>query len=750
MNIIKRISTKRRKTKILYRDIGLPERLIQILLKNKKYRTTQDNQYLIQNYEHFSSFQKILKNYKEGELMLESIFKKLDLVLYEPGKVIYSSNDIISSMFYILYGSVKIIRNVLTSLASPKRKRFSPKKSPKKMHDKSKNYKSNDLDTIKEEEKKNSIMKLGFCKKIMKAMKKKRETEVIKKPNINDIDLSEYEAIISKGDEYGFDEINSFRRKNTAKANSLCIIGFLSKEDYKYIFEKTEIIKKNDILKFLEGLQIFKNRNNDKIINNMYNCLKERHINVGETLVEYGEEIKNFYIIRKGFFQVEIKMKETIKNEFNDINSFGNYNDKEKTENIKYEAKNYYTNEQIFKLITYGKGEFLGDIEFYLESKKYLTKIICKSNSSLVYEISYDDFINYMTLGLKKTLIKEAKEKLEYYRKRVKDIRILKSNKINNRNKYKQIILNKLEEEKGEIFKEMENKNNGLYIYEQKHRKRLKTSSFNANINRNIFSINDNLIKGKYNNYMNKIKEIRNKKQNDYLSIYNQPNEYKSPTSIKKSHKKIRLFLNNDNKNQDSPIKVFNLKYNTPLSASYKDKVLQTLPIKRGFSNSIKIKDVYMNNIEIQNKIKNSGFNNIFTNTIEDGFSSNRDIMRNILSKKFIPKTPNDKILKAYSYLFAKDSSNKNYFKRFDTFNRINNYNTQDYSFLRTNDKSSNDSNSNINNILTLKTVENKVTNLKKTVPLLNEILGNKKELTLKEFNLKKYKNFNINYNNFS
>jgi CRP-like cAMP-binding protein len=167
----------------------------------------------------------------------------------------------------------------------------------------------------------------------------------------------------------------------------------------------------------------------------MYNCLKERHINVGETLVEYGEEIKNFYIIRKGFFQVEIKMKETIKNEFNDINSFGNYNDKEKTENIKYEAKNYYTNEQIFKLITYGKGEFLGDIEFYLESKKYLTKIICKSNSSLVYEISYDDFINYMTLGLKKTLIKEAKEKLEYYRKRVKDIRILKSNKINNRNK---------------------------------------------------------------------------------------------------------------------------------------------------------------------------------------------------------------------------------------------------------------------------------------------------------------------------
>ena len=80
--------------------------------------------------------------------MLESIFKKLDLVLYEPGKVIYSSNDIISSMFYILYGSVKIIRNVITSLASPKRKRYSPKKSPKKMHDKSRNYKSNDLDTI--------------------------------------------------------------------------------------------------------------------------------------------------------------------------------------------------------------------------------------------------------------------------------------------------------------------------------------------------------------------------------------------------------------------------------------------------------------------------------------------------------------------------------------------------------------------------------------------------------------------------
>ena len=54
-------------------------------------------------------------------------------------------------------------------------------------------------------------------------------------------------------------------------------------------------------------------------------------------------------------FVKKLQLLEKIKNAFNDIDSFGNYNAKEKTENIKYESKNFYTKEENFKIITYGK-----------------------------------------------------------------------------------------------------------------------------------------------------------------------------------------------------------------------------------------------------------------------------------------------------------------------------------------------------------------------------------------------------------
>ena len=193
---------------------------------------------------------------------------------------------------------------------------------------------------------------MGFVIKLIKAMKKNL---VKKESDLNDFDFYDNE-ILSKGDEFGFDEINEKRRKYSVKAKTSCIIGFLSKEDWQYIFEKTEVMKKNDMIKFLEGLQIFRNRNNDKIINNIYNSINEKFVNIGDTLVKRGEELKKFYIIRKGYFQVEIKMKEIIRNAFNDIDSFGNYNDKEKTENIKYEAKIIIQRKKILKLSLMVKG----------------------------------------------------------------------------------------------------------------------------------------------------------------------------------------------------------------------------------------------------------------------------------------------------------------------------------------------------------------------------------------------------------
>ena len=742
MNLIKHLMTNKARAK--YKELGLSEILISIFIKQKKYRTLQDNLYLIQNYEYFDCFQKILKNYKEGELMLETIFKKLDFVLFDPGKVIYSSNDIISNMFYIFYGSVKIDKNKVTTL---------PKiRSPKKMKNKKIKYKG-ELDVIKE---KKEFRQLAFTIKLINAMKKNL---IKKESDLSDMDFNDNEIILSKGDEYGFDEINENRRKYTVVTKSSCIIGFLSKEDWQYIFEKTDVIKKNDMLKFLEGLQIFKNRSSDKIIYNIYNSINEKHVNIGETLVNYEEDLKKFYIIRKGYFQVEIKIKEKIKNAFNDISSFGNYNNKEKTENIKYEAKNYYTQEDNFKIITYGKGEFLGDIEFYLDSKKYLTKILCKSSSSVVYEIKYEDLMTYMTPNLKETLLKEGKLKLEYFRKRINEMKIMKSTKINNKNKYKQIILNKLEEEKGEIFNDMENKTNGLFLYELKRRKRLKTASFNKNMI-DIYENNDYMKnKFKYKNYINKMKQTKNKIRRNYLSIYNKDNikfENKLifPTSVKKNKTNLRLYKENklsNNNYKDSPSKILNTILSNSMTPNNKGKILPLKGTKMvsisPFLNSVPNKTININNIKAKNEINSVNKKNL--KTVENELSPKVDIIKRLLSRKFIPKTPNEKILKAYSILCKNEAYRKNDLIINEAIG-INYYNTQEYSFLRTNDKSLNDNessyNSNIFNNLKKDKNNNNKFNLKKTIPLLTEIVCNKKEMNLKGLYSKKYKNYNVNY----
>ena len=734
MNLIKHIITNKAKAKC--KELGLSEELISIYLKPKQYRSSQDNLYLIQNFEYLECFQKILKNYKEGELMYETIIKKLDFAIFDPGRTIYSYNDMILNMFYVFYGSVKIDKNKINPYSLTRRQ--------KDFRAKTRRIRRRQLTVVNI---KKDFKQLGFVIKLMNAMKK---SLIRKESDINDADLNENDILLSKGDEYGFDEINSSRRKHTVEAKSTCILGFLSKEDWIYVFEKTDIIKKNDVMKFLEGLQIFRNRNNDKIINNIYNSINERKINIGETLINFGEELKNYYIIRKGYFQVEIKMKEKIKNAFNDIDSFGNYNAKEKTENIKYEAKNFYTKEENFKIITYGKGEFLGDIEYYLSSKRYLSKIICKSNSAVIYEISHEDLIKYMTPNLNETLIKEGSQKLEYFKKRIHDMKKMVSNKVNNRNKYKQIILNKLEEEKGAIFKEMENKNNGFFLYEQKQRKRLKTASFSENI-KNIYSNNNDLNNNKYSTYFFAMKQYNNKNENNYKSK-DKKNKFIFPTSVNKNKTNIRLFQNlegffksnSPNKNKDfSPTKIMST-INSSLTHNTKDKIYPKINGDKTiyYFNTIGNKHINMKNIEIKNKIYSSKVNNRNINFI--GHTPKKDIMKIILSRKYIPKTPNEKILRAYCNLCMSQPRRKSSLKL--NLNTETNYiNTQDFSSFNQNDKSINDSISKTNTIYALKPNKNKI-NFKKTIPLLTEFVSEKKDLTLRGFGLKNPKNYNVNY----
>ena len=297
-----------------------------------------------------------------------------------------------------------------------------------------------------------------------------------------------------------------------------CVIGFLSKHDWYYIFEKTDALKKNDIMTFLKNLKFLREVNNEVVINNIYNAIKERHIYRGESLIKYGEKSDKFYIIRKGYFQVNLNIKHKIRNQFNDLNYFGHYNLKEKSKNIKYEIKNYYLNDEKYKIVTYGDGEIIGDIELYLNSKKFLMDIFCNTDSSLVYEINYNDFNINANKTMKELLLKEGKKKLKYFRERIYNIKIINSKKMGNINRFKEIISNKLEEEKGEKFKQIEKKGSDRYKYEKKQRKKLKSYSFNDKIKDIITQIKKQKIENnKYFNY----KILTEKGRNNYLYKYN-------------------------------------------------------------------------------------------------------------------------------------------------------------------------------------------------------------------------------------
>ena len=353
----------------IFKELGFSDDLITIYKKQKSYRTSKDNLHLMVANECLDCFQKILKS-NEGLLKYETIMKDIDFAIYQPGRVIYYPKDVVTNMFYIFFGNVLIDKD------------FSGKSSfPKKL--KSKNIKNNipikEKPVEKKEEEKNNdkkdinnIKNLGFFKKMFKALKShKADKEKEKKLVENDED--DYENILKRGSFYGHEEIdmNITRRKYLVKTNTICIIGFLSKNDYKLIFERTDILKRNDMLSFLKNIKILKGINNEVVFNHLLNIIKERNINRGEPLIKNGEELNKVFIIRKGFFQINLNVKHKISNMFNDLNYFGHYTNKEKTENIKYELRNYYFNEEKYKIITYGQGKLSAMSNSILTQKNF-------------------------------------------------------------------------------------------------------------------------------------------------------------------------------------------------------------------------------------------------------------------------------------------------------------------------------------------------------------------------------------------
>ena len=759
-------------SKSKYKEIGIPEELLSIYKKPKNYRTLKDNLFLIQKNDHLNCFQKILKTNKEGELIYETIIKNLDFAIYEPGKVIYYPKDMITNLFYIFHGSVKVDKTQYNNFPSPiktrsqnikvsKNKKLSNNikleycfSSPIKENYYEENFRSGDNDdnSITTNIKYDKIKNLGFFKKLHKAVMNYKIYKEIKnknKNNINDENINDDIIIIEKGDEYGQNDLNLPKRLDLVETKTYCVIGFLSKHNYKYIFEKTDALKKNDILYFLKSLKILQEVNNEVVINNIYNAIKERRIYRGEYLIKSGENSDKFFIIRKGDFQVNLNIKQKVKNQFNDLNYFGHFTLKEKSKNIKYEIKNYYINDEKYKIVTYGEGEIIGDIELYLDSKIFLTDIFCNTDSSLVYEINFCDFNINSNRTMKELLLKEGFQKLKYFRKRIYDIKKINSKKMDNINRFKEIISNKLEEEKGEIFNQIENNESGRYKYEKKQRKRLKSASINNKLKNIIQEINEQKLENFLFNYKNKNSRnnylFKNRENRDEFPIF--------PTSIK--NKNYKLITNENDiinkRNNNSILKTNFTKYISKLSS-------KNLP--KNYKKAISLLCTSTKNTNLFFKDKINFHSVLFSPNIKNLKSSKikKKIKFEEIKKK-TPETLNERFQNIFTKLFINKKNRKNTKEDSDSINNLNYYNTQNSLVKKTTDYSKNSLNTfsqNINRQVYGKNNDMKIFwSLKKedqlkfldnqNKPLLTEIIIKRKNALFKKLSSSNHNNYNKN-----
>lgn len=383
-------------------------------------RTQNNINYLYQECKKLKCFKNILSNNEKGQLMVREILKRVEFSIINQGKQIYSINEPIINMFFIFEGEIIIYKKI------------------------------NDND--KKNMKKNNI-------------------NITNRLSIEKFN-KEIDYVLYKGDEYGKEDIKKEKREVEVESKTRCILGFLSIQDWILIFEKTKLLEKNDINNFISKINMFKEIN-EVLLNNICDLIKIKKVSKGEFLVKKNEQYNNIYIIRYGSFQLFFNSKIRLITEY-DLNSFSSK--KNRAESAKYKFENNCVENLNYQIITLFQGEIIGDIEYYLHKEKYILYAKCTSEDAQVFEISKNSFDLICNKRIKYIIVKEIRNKINYYMKRCNEIRKVNKNKsFGLKNKYKLMIIKSLEEENKDIFEKMENK---IKNRSQNNNKKLNIISF--------------------------------------------------------------------------------------------------------------------------------------------------------------------------------------------------------------------------------------------------------------------------------
>ena len=497
--------------------IDVPEELMEIYRRPPESRTANNINYLYQECKKLKCFQEILSNNERGQLMVRELISRVEFSLFHKGRNIYSVNDPIINMFFIFEGEVII-------------------------------YKKNPINSSR-----------------IKKINKEQTTK-------------EIDYILSKGDEYGKDDIKKEKREVQVESNTKCIIGFLTIQDWTLIFEKTNTLEKNDLINFISKINMFKDMNT-LILNNLYDLVKMKKVAKFDYLVKKGDPFKYIYIIRYGSFKIFFNSKIKIITEF-DLSNLSNPKKRTQSADIKYKFEKNCFDKLQYQIIYLFNGEFIGDIEYYLGKEKYSLFAKCTSDDTQVIEISVENFESICSKRMKAIFLNEIKIKLDYYEKRCKEIKkVHKKKNFGLKNRYKLMIIKNLEEQNKNEFEKMENKtkyrnqsndkklNTVIASFRQKSNLFLTDSENNNTALSILFDKINKLKKKSSSNVIANITNITNKTSKTSSKIINNYNIIKRLSS-----KKFHATIQSSYGNKKSPKQIFNAKKKSIIKNLY-DKV---------------------------------------------------------------------------------------------------------------------------------------------------------------------------------
>ena len=376
--------------------------LLELESKPPLMRTHRENEYLYYHFLHFPYFEHVIQsNNNLGDLMYRAIINCINFKTFQPGTPIFKVNDPIISMFILIEGEVNVYK-------------------------KPKVYKKLKKPTTR---KSINSFKLGIQNLLSATLEK------------------QIDKTLKTGDTYGQSQF-IFGKKHLClvEAKTKCTIGEIARYDYMIIFQKTNFLERITAFNFLIQINAFKNIDNHRIIEVLYNKMHKMKCSKGEYIIKQGECFDRFCFVKRGRFKIlksyNTLMKTSVINTY--LNDVDEIMEERFTTRRLFELKDEYVDKWRMELLIYEKGEIIGDVEYLYNQSKYLFSIQCDEDSSEIFELPISEFNKIANAEFKKVFHDNISFKLNQIKMRIKNTKDNPMLKVHHKNKYNELFINKI------------------------------------------------------------------------------------------------------------------------------------------------------------------------------------------------------------------------------------------------------------------------------------------------------------------